>query len=257
MIDERDVHEMLHRRANAVPTPVVDAPKATRRARRRLFVTGTVAMFAVAAIALAGLAGIDEIRSAPVPADQPTPSVTPPTSQFTERFDSSLNGLSIDYPAGWRTRVATEPWRGKIAFDAPDVDVIFDPKFGKDLYLAMVSEPVGSKSPRDWVTDHIDSPSLGVCYAGGSGGMGNGFLGNPAWFQECHGPGSRGQILFFATASRGYIIFLHAANDRRLKATYNAHWFWGRDGVLKTVELPEDASDTSNPSASPYTGGQQ
>jgi hypothetical protein len=67
MIDEQNVREMLHRRANAVPTPVVDPPKATRRARRRLFVNGAVAMLAVAAIALAGLAGLDDIRSAPVP----------------------------------------------------------------------------------------------------------------------------------------------------------------------------------------------
>jgi len=251
MIDERDVHEMLHRRANAVPTPVVDAPKATRRARRRLFVTGTVAMFAVAAIALAGLAGIDEIRSAPVPADQPTPSVTPPTSQFTERFDSSLNGLSIGYPAGWRTRAANEPWRGKIAFDAPDVDVIFDPRLREDLYLAVVSEPLGSKLPRDWVSDHMDSPSLGVCYKGGPGGIGNGFLGDAAWFQECYdGHVLVGHIVIFATPTRGYIIYHHVADDRRLRATYNAHWFWGRDGVLKTVELSA-SPDTLSPSGSP------
>src|SRR5512141_2341772 len=95
------------RRANAVPTPVVDAPKATRRARRRLLANGAVAMLAAAVIALAGLVGVDEIRGASVPADEPTPSVTAPTSPFPERFASPLNDLSIGYPAGWRTRAAT------------------------------------------------------------------------------------------------------------------------------------------------------
>ena len=43
MIDEHNVREMLQRRANAAPTPTVDAPKATRRARRRLFANGVIA----------------------------------------------------------------------------------------------------------------------------------------------------------------------------------------------------------------------
>ena len=70
MIDEHQVREMLHRRANAVPTIVVDAPKAARRARRRLLANGAVAMLAAAAIAVATFAGVDAIRSAPVPADR-------------------------------------------------------------------------------------------------------------------------------------------------------------------------------------------
>jgi Tol biopolymer transport system component len=73
MIDEHDVREMLHRRANAISTISVDAPRAARRARRRLLASGAVAMLGIAAIAVATFTGVDAIRSAPIPAN-PTPS---------------------------------------------------------------------------------------------------------------------------------------------------------------------------------------
>jgi hypothetical protein len=63
MIDEHQVREMLHRRANALPTFVVDAPKAARRARRRLLANGAIAVLAAAAIAVATLVGVDAIRA--------------------------------------------------------------------------------------------------------------------------------------------------------------------------------------------------
>jgi hypothetical protein len=52
-------------------------------------------------------------------------------------------------------------------------------------------------------------------------------------------------------ATRGYIIYLHVADERHLQTIYKSHWFWGKDGVLSTVELPEGAPDASSPSASP------
>jgi Tol biopolymer transport system component len=70
MIDEHDLRDMLHRRANEVSTIVVDAPKAARRARRRLLANGAVAVLAAAAIAVATFAGVDAIRNAPIPADR-------------------------------------------------------------------------------------------------------------------------------------------------------------------------------------------
>ena len=246
MIDEHNVREMLQRRANAAPTPTVDAPKATRRARRRLFANGVIAMVAVAAIALAGLASIDEIRGGPVPADQPTPSVKPKSTRFTQRFDSPLNGLSIGYPAGWKTRAATEPWGGKIAFDAPDVDVIFDPKLREHLYLAVVSMPLGSKW--DSASRQQDRPSLGLCDTGGAGGTGNGFQGNPAWFQDCYEPhGEGGHIVLFSTATRGYVIYIHVPDKPQSpqQARY-ARWF---SEILRTVVLSPD--EAVNPPESP------
>ena len=42
-----------------------------------------------------------------------------------------MNGISIDYPAGWQTRSATEPWKGgELDVDTPGADVIFDPTLG-------------------------------------------------------------------------------------------------------------------------------
>ena len=181
-----------------------------------------------------------------------------PSSPFTQRFDSALNGFSIGYPSGWHARTATGPWGGRIAFDAPDVDVIFDPKLRDDLYIAVVSEPLGSTSPQDWVRDHYDRPSMGVCYSGGAGGIGNGFQGNPAWFQECYDPRTDrrdGHIAVFATPTRGYVIYVHVADWRHLGATYDGDWFWSipdESGLLSTVELrPGDAIGTVNPSESP------
>jgi WD40-like Beta Propeller Repeat len=74
MIDDHDVREMLQRRADAIPVPPVDTPTAVRRARRRLVLNGAVATVATAAIAVATFAGVDAIRSAPIPADDPTPT---------------------------------------------------------------------------------------------------------------------------------------------------------------------------------------
>ena len=72
MIDEHDVREMLQRRADSVSAPPADTPKVVRRARRRLVLNGAVATVAAAAIAVTTFAGIDAIRSTPIPADEPT-----------------------------------------------------------------------------------------------------------------------------------------------------------------------------------------
>jgi Tol biopolymer transport system component len=69
MIDEREVREMLLRRAHTVPATPADTPKAVRRARRRLVLNGAVATVAAAAIAVATFASVDAIRRAPIPAD--------------------------------------------------------------------------------------------------------------------------------------------------------------------------------------------
>lgn len=181
------------------------------------------------------------------PAPSPSP-VTQPPSPFTERFDSPLHGLSIGYSSGWRTRAATEPWgHGELAFDAPDVDIIFDQILRDDLYLALVSEPLGGKSATEWVTDLTPLKSVGICRGSDGGGGGDDtFDGNYAWFEYCderHGV-ARGNILIVATATRGYIIYLHVADERRLQAAYDTHWF--ERELLKTVDLrPEDAVDVS------------
>ena len=78
MIDDREVREMLHRRADAAPATPVDPTVPVRRARRRLVVNGALATVAAAVIAVTGFAGVDAIRSAPGPADRPTPNPAVP-----------------------------------------------------------------------------------------------------------------------------------------------------------------------------------
>jgi len=126
MMDEHDLREMLHRRANALGTPVVDAREASRRARGRLAVNGAVAMVAVAVIALAGFAGVGELRSSWVPADGSTPSastVTSPTPSLSPRvtFASQTYGYSVTLPKGWTAFQASAQWDGKGSPGSEDV----------------------------------------------------------------------------------------------------------------------------------------
>jgi hypothetical protein len=189
---------------------------------------------------------------------------TPSRFVGTERFDSPLNGLSIGYPPGWRTRAATEPWgHGAVAFGAPDVDVIFHPTLKDDLYFAVVSEPLGGTSGPDWV-NMVNLPSVGICTrAVGGGGGGDTFDGHYAWFEGCDTPVGSDGVVIVGTATRGYIIYSHVGDEQRveriLQATYDVelvedegvhdHLF---DAALKTVDLrPEDAVEASSPSESP------
>jgi Tol biopolymer transport system component len=77
MIDDHDVREMLLRRADTVPAPPVDTTKVVRRARRRLVLNSAVATVAAVAIVVTAFAGIEAIRTAPIPAEKPTPSPVP------------------------------------------------------------------------------------------------------------------------------------------------------------------------------------
>lgn len=72
MIDERELREMLERRAGTISATPADAPKAVQRARRRLVLNaavGTVVGFVVLVGALAGVRAIQ--TAAPIPADPP------------------------------------------------------------------------------------------------------------------------------------------------------------------------------------------
>jgi hypothetical protein len=250
---DQDVRDLLERMAAEEPIPFFDAAPLTRRARYRAARTVVVGAVGVAAAIAVLFAGVAKIQPAQVPADQPTPSdITQPSPPFTERFDSPLNGLSIGYPSGWRTRAATEPWgHDAVAFDAPDVDVIFDPTLQEDLYLAVVSEPLGGKSAWDWYRTGDLPFSVGLCTGGGGGGGDDtvhGIYGQFSYCDEPHGAG--GSLVIFATATRGYMIYLYVGDERaqrRLPPT-DGDWI---EAVLKTVVLPEDAFEWPIPSASP------
>jgi hypothetical protein len=193
-------------------------------------------------------------------ASQTTPDQTPSLFGGTERFDSPLNGLSIGYPSGWRTRAAIQPWAGHsdVAFGAPDVDVIFHPKLKDDLYLAVVSEPLGGTSGSDWVDSGSWLTSVGICTdAYGAGGGSNTFQGNAAWFEHCGTPVGSDEFVVFGTARRGYIINFHVGDEhvtaRRMERIRQATHHWNLfKAALKTVDLPaDDALDAVNSSECP------
>jgi hypothetical protein len=183
-------------------------------------------------------------------ASQTTSDQTPSSSVGTEEFDSPFHRLSIGYPSGWQTRPATEPWgHDALAFGAPDVDVIFSPTLKEDLYLAVVSEPLDGTSPRDWPGDVWTDPSVVICNGSMSGGDDR-LDGNYGYFYDC----DRDSVAIIATATRGYIIYLHVGDE--VPATYPVPAFADgafeggddfQDGILETLNLrPEGAPDASN-----------
>jgi hypothetical protein len=147
----------------------------------------------------------------------------------------------MDYPAGWETRPATEPWNhDALSFGAPGVDVIFDPTLQDDLYFALASEPLGGLSADDWV-DGVD-----VCsdVEGGSSG-GSYTLDGAKGFAVTRirdgGPAGC-QFGAVATATRGYVIRLHVGDERQPEG-YGWGWF---EAVLETVDLhPLDTPDAT------------
>jgi Tol biopolymer transport system component len=77
---DQDVRDFLERMAAEEPTPDLDAEPLTRRARHRAARTVVIGAVGVAAAAVVLFAGIAEIRTARIPADQPTPTLTPVAS---------------------------------------------------------------------------------------------------------------------------------------------------------------------------------
>jgi hypothetical protein len=173
---------------------------------------------------------VTSIAASPSPSTTSSLASSKPASSL---FDSAINGIQVEVPAGWEARVATERWtHGPLGYDSPGADVIFDPKLGDRLYLLLASQPYGDLSADTWRNEAIDS----VCPTGG------GFSslkvdGAPALSVAC---GPNGMVLVM-TEGRGYVIRLVAASDEPgLADTYN--WDWLRN-LLTTVDLhPNEAA---------------
>jgi hypothetical protein len=223
-----------------------------RKRRNRRITAGVVgiAVFVLPTIGVLRLLGSERGPVIGPGTSQPTTS----PALITERFHSPVHGLSIGYPSGWQTRAATEPWgHDELGFGAHDVDVIFDPAFRQDLYLAVVSEPLGETPGSAWGNDlWTDLESVGICARGFGTGSGSGesFHGNDAWWNErCGTPAGIDNVMIVATATRGYLIYLHVADEPRIRTTYDWDWF---EATVETVDLhPEDAIDPLDPSPSP------
>ncbi len=184
--------------------------------------------------------------ASPSPTSEPTPSPLQSPRPGEATFTSAIHGISIDLPAGWKTRPATEPWAGgPLNFDSPAADVIFDPALGDRLYMVLASQPYGGLSADAWRGVQIDW----LCPTPTSAAMGFNEVwsaGFPSFSISC-GPTASAHLIFADT--RGYLIRLVASRDEPgLADTYD--WDWHKP-VLRTVDLRPEEALPSVPSPSP------
>ena len=96
MIDERQLREMLERRAETISATPTDEPKAIRRARRRLALNATVGGLVGLAVVAGALAGLRTIQATPTPVKPATPPPSP------AKLGSLAYGVDGDiYVAEW------------------------------------------------------------------------------------------------------------------------------------------------------------
>jgi WD40-like Beta Propeller Repeat len=142
MIDEREVREMLQRRSDTVATPPVGTATVVRRARRRVILNGALATVAAVAITVATFAGVDAIRSAPIPADDPTPTgiFTPVAGRILYENEAEVGDLGYDLGI-W----AVDP-------NGP-TDSTVGPSVADDVSSTLVGLDLGEATPLGWSSD--------------------------------------------------------------------------------------------------------
>lgn len=181
----------------------------------------------------AGETPTPEPTATPEPTLQPTPSPTsaPP---LTQSFTSTLHGISVSYPEGWKAQAATEPWTEgtfPLSFDIPVADFLSDPTLTHNLFLTMASQPIGDSTPEEWVAAQMASEegcgdTEPITVDGADGLIGA---------SECN-------VAVVTSGGRGYWIQLYTSGDQAwLGTTFDRAWF---EEVLATVQLqPKDAVD--------------
>jgi Tol biopolymer transport system component len=141
MIDERELREMLHRRVRTISATPTDAPKAVRRAHRRLLRNAAVGTLVGLAALVGAFAGVRTIEAAPTPADRPKPSITPNAMSPVQRRD----GEALVYNGG-------EASDGT-PLDAANAIVAADPGTGETRVLVDAEELGGSLDSAAWSAD--------------------------------------------------------------------------------------------------------
>lgn len=125
MIDERELREVLRRRADGVSTTPGSLPRAVRRAHRRVARTGVLSAILAAALALTVVGGVRALRGSPAP-EPLTPSPADPTAVSggtpCQAFIAGLDYPKIQYfgitagPSGRRKALrASRHWTENIA----------------------------------------------------------------------------------------------------------------------------------------------
>jgi WD40-like Beta Propeller Repeat len=122
MIDERELREMLERRAATISASPTDAPKATRRARRRLARNAVVGTL-VGLVALVGaFAGVRTIQAASRLGQDTQPAGTGPDSPSTATFIPSHFSVPsfVDLQTGRAAPLPQSILDGSLYFTSPD-----------------------------------------------------------------------------------------------------------------------------------------
>lgn len=173
--------------------------------------------------------------SSPSPTATIRPTATPVSAPpLTQTFTSTLDGISLSYPQGWKTRAATAPWTDRsfsLDFNGHQADFMYDPVLESNLFLTVASQPIGDSTPADWMAAQM---------AGSEGCTST----SPITVDGADGLiGSDGcDVVVVSTAGRGYWIQLYTSDDDPAAvAPYDRAWF---EEVLATVQLR--ARDAAN-----------
>ena len=162
----------------------------------------------------------------PSPSEEPSPSQAAGPA-LTERFTSAMHGISVSYPAGWTTQLATEPWAtsSPFYFRDPVGDFLYDPVLTDHLFLGLASQPLAGKSPDAWASDLLileGCPSSDTVVVDGADGV---------LASDCG-------MALVSKDDRGYLIWLYASADDELDFDTGA-WF---QEILATVSLDAPAA---------------
>jgi hypothetical protein len=206
------------------------------------FAKVAVAAVAVIAVAAVGLAIFRPAGSSPSvggapsasPSQSPDPSAPPPLDQS---FTSTLNGITLLYPAGWVTSPATELWTptSNMNFVSPTADHLYSARLRDHLFLAIASQPLAGTSADTWVADLLADPEAGC-----------GSASQPVTIDGVNG-GICGGLAAVSAAGRGYMIRLYTSNDEPWLANYYDDAWFRR--VLATIQLDPAAAVDAPPSA--------
>ena len=241
MIDEREVREMLLRRAHTVPAMVVDTPKAVRRARRRLLVNGVVTAVAAVAITVATFAGVEAIRTAPVPVDRPTPSPAPGVLRPKGEV-LSFTGRSLGRAPG--DLVAVNPETGEERVLVENLGTVHSARWSADgRWVAYETDGEGANWDL-WVVGESQEPRLVA-----TGGQP--FLMADFGLEWMWSPtGAQLAITTDSTLTRtidlttGETTDLGIVADGRGKPDVNPNWAWSPDGTRIVFQMFRGALST-------------
>jgi Tol biopolymer transport system component len=238
MIDEREVREMLQRRADTVPATPADTPRVVRRARRRLALNGAVATVAAAVFAVATFAGVDVIRTGPVPADRPTPSA-PVTGVV------AANGEVLRFTGGDLIAVNPETRQERVLVE--NLDAVYSAAWSADgRWVAYETDSAEGRGwERDlWVVGGSQEPRLVA--TGGDPGLFAAvalyWMWSPTGADLATIADSRLSTIDLVT---GETTDLGRAIADLLASNQGPTWAWSPDGTRLVFAAPEGAPEGS------------